>query len=273
MLKRIRLSKDDCTLSIFLSRGIPMSDKSIHYLDAQGPDGVRLYVIGDVHGCIGLLKSMHDKIMREIERDRVDDWRIILVGDYCDRGPDVRSTLDYLIAICAHEKRIIPLMGNHDQDFLEFLKRPRSNGLFARYGGNETSASYGVELDTRTPGALKLCHESLVRAVPAAHRDFLSSLPLTIEFGDFFICHAGIRPNVPFDQQDPVDLVWIRSDFLDYPGLHPKVIVHGHTPCRTAEVMPNRVNVDTAAVWSGKLTALVVDGVEKRLIDVNEPRR
>lgn len=245
-----------------------MSAEGVHYLDASGPGGMRLYIIGDVHGCIDLLKSMHDRIHAELERDAVSDWRVILVGDYCDRGPHVRTTIDYLIDICARDRRYIALQGNHDQRFLEFLRRPDIHGLFCNYGGVQTAQSYGVELDTRTQGSLKISHEALNRRVPQSHRDFLGSLPLTAEFEDFFICHAGIRPGIPLDHQDPEDLVWIRSEFLDYPQLHPKVIVHGHTVCQQPEVMPNRVNVDTGAVWSGVLSALVVDGSEKRLIDV-----
>ena len=250
-----------------------MPEKLVHYLNARGPDGIRLHIIGDIHGCIGLLKAMHARIMAEIERDRIRDWRIVLVGDYCDRGPDVRGTIEYLIDIQAEDSRIVPLLGNHDRDFLEFLKRPDPRGLFSRYGGVETAASYGVELDTRTPGALRICREALGKAVPGRHCEFLASLALTAEFGDFFICHAGIRPGVSLDEQDPVDLVWIRSEFLDHTGLYPKIVVHGHTPCPVAEVMPNRVNVDTGAVWSGRLTALVVDGQDKRLIEVGGPPR
>ncbi len=250
-----------------------MSGTGVHYLDAKGPAGVRIYIIGDVHGCIDLLKSMQEKIHSEIERDKVDDWRIVLVGDYCDRGPHVRATVEHLIDCCTGNRRYVALQGNHDQGFLDFLDRPNPRGLFSRYGGIETAASYGVELDLRTSGSTRICHEALVRAVPATHREFLSSLPLTAEFGDFFVCHAGIRPGLPLDRQDPDDLVWIRSDFLDYPGLHPKVIVHGHTPCAVAEVMPNRVNVDTGAVWSGKLSALVIDGQDKRMIEVSGPRQ
>lgn len=245
-----------------------MSGTGVHYLDANGPVGTRLYVVGDVHGCIGLLRAMHEKILAEIEREAVVDWRIIFVGDYCDRGPDVRSTIDFLIEICQRDERIIALTGNHDQSFLRFLEQPDAHGLFSRYGGEQTAASYGVELDVRTAGSTRICHDALVQAVPLEHRDFLGSLPLTAQFGDFFICHAGIRPNVPLDRQDPEDLVWIRSAFLDWPELHSKVIVHGHTPCSAPEIMSNRVNVDTGAVWSGVLTALVIDGNEKRLIDV-----
>lgn len=239
----------------------------IHYLDARAPEGLRLYVIGDVHGCLGLLRQLHDRIHAEIERDKVGDWRIVHVGDYCDRGPEVRQVIDYLIGMSATDDRVIALQGNHDLGFVQFLLEPDANGLFANYGGPQTAASYGVELDLRTPGSLKIAHEALCRAVPPAHRDFLASLPLTAEFGDFFICHAGIRPGVPLDRQVPQDLLWIRSEFLDYPNLHPKVIVHGHTPQTSAEEMANRVNVDTGAVWSGVLTALVVDGAEKRLLE------
>jgi serine/threonine protein phosphatase 1 len=74
---------------------------------------------------------------------------------------------------------------------------------------------------------------------------------------------------VPLDRQDPQDLIWIRDSFLSYPDLHPKVIVHGHTPGETAEVMGNRVNLDTLAYASGRLTALVVDGATKRLLEVS----
>ena len=68
---------------------------------------------------------------------------------------------------------------------------------------------------------------------------------------------------VPLAAQDPFDLVWIRGPFLDHPGLHPKVVVHGHTPYYEPQVLPNRVNVDTMAFHTGRLTAMVVEGKEK----------
>lgn len=226
---------------------------------------MRIYVIGDVHGRLDLLERLHDRIMSEIARDSPDDWRIVLVGDYCDRGPDVHGTIDFLIEKSS-EPRIVPLLGNHDQGFLDFLDRP-DLGVFALYGGEQTARSYGVELETRTHDAMRKGHAELLAAVPGEHRAFLEKLALTAEFGDFFICHAGIRPGVPLAKQEPKDLLWIRSEFLDCPKLHDKVIVHGHTPCERPELLPNRVNVDTGAVWSGVLTAFVVDDGEKRLLE------
>ena len=104
------------------------------------------------------------------------------------------------------------------------------------------------------------------RGKPEDHVAFIRNLPLSAEFGDFFFCHAGIRPEVPLNEQRREDLTWIRDAFLGWPKLHSMVIVHGHTPAAAAEIMANRVNVDTGVVYGGTLTALVVDVADKRLI-------
>jgi len=240
----------------------------IHFLDAKGPDGLRLYAIGDVHGRFDLLNAMHEAIAAEIERDRPADWRIIHLGDYVDRGPDSKGVLDFLSERSVTNPRIVTLAGNHDVGFIDFLDVPDERGLFANWGGDATARSYGVEADFRDPLRLSYGHVALVRAVPARHRRFLEQLAFSAEFGDFFFCHAGIRPGVALDRQSKDDLIWIRDRFLDHPGLHPKVVVHGHTPHYEAQVLANRVNVDTLAYQSGALTAFVVDGTEKRILNV-----
>ncbi len=235
----------------------------VHFLDACGPDGIRLYAIGDVHGCLPQLEGLFSRIDAEIARDGVEDWRIILLGDYCDRGPDVCGVLDLILRRQAADERVLALAGNHDDGFLQFLAEPGPDTLFFRYGGVETAHSYGVALDSGDPRARR---DELLAALPPGHLDFLRNLPLSAEFGDFFFCHAGIRPQVPLDAQVREDLTWIRGTFLNWPELHPKVIVHGHTPVDAAEIMANRVDVDTGCYASGVLTALVVDGATKRLI-------
>lgn len=242
----------------------------IHFLDARGPDGGRLYAIGDVHGRLDLLKQMHAAIDAEIERDRPGDWRMIHLGDYVDRGPDSKGVLDLLVARASADSRIITLAGNHDVGFMEFLDLPDSRSLFANWGGDTTARSYGVEADFRDQVRLSYGHAALSRAVPGKHRRFLEQLDFSVEFGDFFFCHAGIRPGVALDHQSRDDLIWIRDRFLDHPGLHAKVIVHGHTPHAEPQVLANRVNVDTLAYQSGVLTALVVDSLEKRFLTVRD---
>ncbi|TKB19911.1 MAG: serine/threonine protein phosphatase [Mesorhizobium sp.] len=251
-----------------------MIETGIHYLDARGPDGMRLYAIGDVHGRHDLLAAMHRRIESELEYAPSSDWRIIHLGDYVDRGPDSKGVIDFLIEARERDPRNLTLAGNHDIGMLEFLAEPDADGLFMRYGGIQTAASYGVKLSTgsswfgRPDEVLAHGHAALVEALPQAHVDFLRSLSFSVTFGDFFFCHAGIRPGIPLESQSPQDLIWIRDAFHDHPGLHPRVIVHGHTPVPETEVLANRVNVDTLAWQSGMLSALAVNGGDKRIVTV-----
>lgn len=243
---------------------------SIGLDEARPPAGMRIYAIGDVHGRLDLLRRMHEMIGDDLARHQPDDWRAIHLGDYIDRGPDSKGVLDFLITAQKRDARHLALMGNHDDGFIDFLHDPDAAGLFARFGGEDTARSYGVELDFGHPERLRAGHAALVLAVPADHVDFLLQLGLSASFGDFFLCHAGVRPGVPLDRQAPADLIWIRDEFLRWPGLHEKVVVHGHTPTARPELRPNRVNVDTGAFRTGLLTALVLEGGEKRLMFADE---
>lgn len=229
---------------------------------------MRLYAIGDVHGRLDLLARMHDKIRAELARDGPADWRIIHLGDYVDRGLDSKGVLDFLVQ-ARRDPRVIALAGNHDHGFLQFLALPSPKGLFAQNGGRETAISYGVDLNLETKETLLASHAELKKAVPAEHVTLLRGLSHSVAFGDFFFCHAGIRPGVALERQDGEDLVWIRELFLNFTGLHPKIVVHGHTPAFQPEIMNNRVNVDTTAFLTGRLNALAVEGEIKRLLEVS----
>jgi serine/threonine protein phosphatase 1 len=258
-------------------QGTGLAQAGIHFRDARAPDGMRLYAIGDVHGRLDLLTAMHTQIGTDLARDGITDWRVIHLGDYVDRGPDSKGVLDLLVAARRRDPRTVMLAGNHDLGFLEFLDHPDPASLFVQYGGVQTAKSYGVDLEQDKTGlfrhprkSLRTSHAELVGAVPASHVEFLRSLAFSASFGDFFFCHAGIRPGIALEQQDARDLIWIRDVFHNHSGLYPKVIVHGHTPNEKAEILANRVNVDTLAYRSGRLTALVVDGARKEILTVSE---
>lgn len=242
----------------------------IGFSAASGPPGMRVYAVGDVHGRHDLLTAMHGGIMAEIMRDRPADWRIVYLGDYVDRGPDSRGVLEFLAETTRREPRVVALAGNHDVGLLDFLAQPDPYGMFAMNGGFETALSYGVEIDFISRETTEAGHAELKEAMPESHLAFLSGLPFSAEFGDFFFCHAGIRPGVPLDRQSVDDLIWIRAAFHHHRDLHPKVIVHGHTPVEAPQVMENRVNLDTGACFTGRLTALAIEGGQKRLLEATE---
>jgi serine/threonine protein phosphatase 1 len=241
------------------------------FKSAQTPPGMRLYAIGDVHGRRDCLSDVFARIDADLAARPAGDHRIILLGDYVDRGPDSAGVLEDLIARQAEDKRVICLRGNHDDAFHLFLEEGRNDAadFWLTWGGVETLASYGIMLDedARYMGHAPIRRAALAK-VPPAHRDFLGKLPLAARYGDYFFCHAGVRPGVPLDRQNQDDLMWVRSVFLDSEEDFGVVVVHGHTPNPYGpEARPNRIGIDTEAWATGRLTCLVLDGVAKSVLE------
>ncbi len=239
---------------------------------AKTPEGMRLYSIGDVHGLREELGEVLARIDADLARRPVPDHRIILVGDYVDRGPDSRGVLDDLIARKAHDSRLVCLRGNHDQAFLVFLKGhsvPATTNWLT-WGGRETLGSYGVASVDPRDVEFETHAEMRRRAkatIPPEHAEFLDQLLYSVQFGDYFFAHAGVRPGVPLDQQDHEDLMWVRDAFIPDHTHHGAMIVHGHTPSPEGiDIRPNRICVDTKAYETGNLSCLVLEGTARRAL-------
>ena len=232
------------------------------------PAGMRLYAIGDIHGSADLLDRMMDAIAGDLETLGTSRARIIFLGDYVDRGPDTPGVLDRLIALQRGALDCVFLKGNHEAELLGFLKDPAGHVHWLEWGGEETLQNYGVNT-----GAARDMHDiaaDLVRALPADHLDFMTNLPVRHEAGDYLFVHAGVKPGVPLDEQTDYDQIWIRGEFhrMD-PGQRPdKVVIHGHQSAKKIVDKGWRICVDTGAVWTGTLTALVLEGQEKRFLQV-----
>ncbi|OFX01485.1 MAG: hypothetical protein A3E78_06790 [Alphaproteobacteria bacterium RIFCSPHIGHO2_12_FULL_63_12] len=230
---------------------------------AAMPDGERAYAIGDIHGCAGLL----DDLLALIDKDDGGARsRLILLGDYVDRGGDSRTVIDRLVALSAARPDTIFLKGNHEQAMLDFLDQPELNEEWLHWGGDKTLESYGVEdIWRRHPGDLA---RDLAEALPAAHRAFIGALDLWRLCGDYAFVHAGFKPGVPIDDQRAEDCLWIRGEFHNAaPEQRPdKVVIHGHHPVKKPLDAGWRVDVDTGAVWSDALTAVALEGTTRRFI-------
>lgn len=227
---------------------------------------MRLYVIGDIHGRADLLDQIVEKIRNDLASHGEIDCVTVTLGDYLDRGPDSRGVIERL-SRNPFPTRYVALKGNHEALLESFLRDPATADHWRRLGGLETLHSYGVPIGELMVGrGYDQAAKALRAAIPAEHVRFLSSLEPFVSIGKYFLCHAGVRSNVPLNQQSLDDLLWIRDEFLNSDVVFEKMIIHGHTPREWPEVRPNRINIDTGAFATGRLTCLVLEEMRERFI-------
>lgn len=222
-------------------------------------EGTRVFAIGDVHGCDDLLAHIHQGI-DELNASRPPRASIeVVLGDMIDRGPNSRGVIDRLIAR-SRRNRVIALSGNHEAMLLRFLAAPETLGHWLGLGGLETLRSYGIvppaPLDDRS--AAETADRALA-AIPTEHLAFLQQLPLYWSLGGFTFVHAGLRPGLSPERQAKRDLLEIRTPFLSHSGSFGTFVVHGHTPRSEVEILHNRINLDTGAFATGRLSAALLE--------------
>jgi serine/threonine protein phosphatase 1 len=234
------------------------------------PDGTRVYCVGDIHGHDDLLREMAERVEADIKPQSFDHAVTVFLGDYVDRGHGSKRVVERLV--CGEwPTSMIALAGNHEELLLAFLEDERILEAWRGLGGLETLHSYGVDVGPAMTGRdFKTVQAAFMTCLPKRHRQFLSTLQASTPIGDYFFCHAGIKPGVPLDRQDREDLLNIREPFLSSDAEHGKLVVHGHTPSVSPQVRPNRIGIDTAAFATGRLTCLVLEKDERRFLDVGQ---
>lgn len=228
-------------------------------ISASTPSDTRIYAIGDIHGRADLLIDTIERIDGDLERRPIGRSVEVYLGDYVDRGPDSKAVID-LLSVRLVNNRAICLRGNHEELMERFLRDPDHLDAWSQLGGLQTLESYGVVPDPNGGETSRDLHNRFCRLFPRTHLLFLQCLKPWLGCGDLLFVHAGIRPGVPFEQQQLNDLIWIRGEFLDSQLDHGKLIVHGHTPVPHPDIRANRINIDTGAVWSGTLTCIAIEG-------------
>lgn len=202
------------------------------------------YAIGDIHGSLDKLRALFARCEAHAAGRPM---KLVFLGDYIDRGPESFGVIDFLLTLRKRRgDAIVTLKGNHEEMALSVIDGQSAAGPWLVQGGAETLESYEVA----QPGD-----------IPRVHVDWMRALPLRHDDGRRFFVHAGVNPALPLDAQNANDLLWIRQPFLSDPRDYGRLIVHGHTPLETGlpDLRGNRLNVDTAAVFGGPLTAAVFD--------------
>jgi serine/threonine protein phosphatase 1 len=205
----------------------------------------KIFVIGDIHGCLDMLKRLIDKIEWNPANDR-----LIFIGDYIDRGENSKGVIDFILRLKKDSTLIQCLLGNHEQMFLDYLSGVDSQ-TFLLNGGLSTLRSYE---------AIKKSKDDPL--IPSSHLDFFSSLLTMIELEQYYIVHAGFQPNIGIEDQNLNDMLWIREEFIYSDYDFGKVVIFGHTPFNSPLVMKNKIGIDTGAVFGNYLTCLELPEVK-----------
>jgi len=203
---------------------------------------VRTLIVGDVHGCREELEDLLEESGWE------DGDQLVLVGDLVAKGPDSLGVIRLVRELKGRAVR-----GNHDQHCLKWWDAKRA----------------GSELPK-----LKPAHQRVADELTDEDWQWLAALPLWIELPehDALVVHAGLLPDLPLEDQDPDDLMNMRSILNDgtssrsyeegtpwasvWPG--PRLVVFGHDAVRGLQNRPHSVGLDTGCVYGGWLTGLWV---------------
>jgi calcineurin-like phosphoesterase family protein len=217
----------------------------------------RTYVIGDIHGCYREFQRLLDLCSDQAEGR---PSRLITLGDYVDRGPESFGVVQLIRHRLAGEypvfRSIANLMGNHEDMMVQAVLggelRVKQNWVSSTNGGDATVESY--------PNTKVLLDDA----------KWLAALPTSREDKLRYYVHAGIRPGIRLKEQNDADKLWIRDLFLKHKTPHEKYVVHGHTPLAQCvpDAQANRINLDTALVFGGRLTAAVFDDLQAEAVDL-----
>jgi serine/threonine protein phosphatase 1 len=230
------------------------------------PEKSLVCAIGDIHGHADLLDRLMELMDREAAGAGAKALVRVFLGDYVDRGPDSAGVIEKLSRL-QKDPNTVFLRGNHEQVLLEFLDSPRRYESWRDFGADQTLQSYNVAPPAfEDERAYTDVRDALVREMPAHHLAFLKSTTFSHTVGDYLFVHAGIRPGVFLSEQSSNDMMWIRDEFLNSTLQFEKIVVHGHTPRERPEIRSNRINVDTWAYKTGRLTALVLEGTQRRFL-------
>lgn len=213
-----------------------------------------VWAIGDIHGKLSMLETLLEALPRG-EKDYT-----VFIGDYIDRGEDSAGVVRRVLAeYDARPAQTVLLWGNHEDMAASYYGIPApSNYTYDPYdwfanGGIAALESFGmVKPDLFTapcPTELKRLFSLLKPYWKAPQYRFP-------EMVDYIWVHAGLKVGqLPEDAGGDV-LLWIREEFLEAFDPSGRVVIHGHTPMKDVIRLPDKIGIDTGAVYGGKLSAV-----------------
>lgn len=210
----------------------------------------RVFAIGDIHGCFDRFKELVEQHIVLSKQDK-----LILLGDYIDRGPKSKEVIDYIIFLQNAGYDVIPLMGNHEAMLLDaFADRSAVTHWFIN-GGHKTMQSFGISRLTESD---------------PSYIEFFRNLRYFYAFENYLFVHAGFNDSIEDPFSDRHSMLWeSRQEYL-HPLLKDRIIVHGHQTINISSLIERIdkhaqvINIDTGCVYTqyldyGRLTAFEIN--------------
>ena len=234
-----------------------------------------MYAIGDIHGRLDLMSQLLEQITKDAARHPGDlERKLVFLGDYVDRGPESRGVVEVLRSRPLPGFTSVFLLGNHEEAMLDFLDG-RSDGMgWLSYGGLETLALLrrSASRPAHQRGVSRRTAGSVAGRGSGRTCRFHAQLHAQSLRGRLRFCPCRRPTGKTLAMQQRNDLLWIREDFLRATSPLPgKVVVHGHTICDVPQDLGYRIDIDTGAFVSGRLTCLILRNQSRRFLATGGP--
>jgi len=231
---------------------------------------MNIFAIGDIHGCLNELHSLHKKILAN-KKFKIKEDLLIYLGDYIDRGSKSKQVIDEILHLKNKKIKTILLMGNHEEFMIDFLLNKINNlKNWLNFGADQTFRSYDIEVvDFIKNGfdddVIDKLRKVLLEKMSHEHFNFFKNLELMFSVEQYLFVHAGVNPRETLKKQNKRDFLWSRSEeFFNKNFKFDKIVVHGHTPEKNFINLPYRINVDTGCYFSGKLSCVVLNDLDNK---------
>lgn len=228
-------------------------------LRGSQPRPGRLIAIGDVHGRWDLLATLIRAIDARMTRLPALPTKLIILGDFIDRGPDSRKVIELLQRASRKYKAFVVLKGNHEASLVAAAHGDGdAQDLWLQHGGLAMLANFGIAPKGADEDRFSFA-ERIRNGIGVELLEWIMDLPTFLHEPPYFFCHAGVRPGRPLNRQLEEDMLWIRDVFMNSTRDHGAMIVHGHSMVEDVEICSNRISLDTGAYCTGHLSAAILD--------------
>jgi serine/threonine protein phosphatase 1 len=199
----------------------------------------RLIAISDIHGCFN---PFYDLVVNVVDLKKSD--RIVLLGDYIDRGEQSREVIDFIIDLGEKGFDIIPLTGNHEQMLIDSFNSPEMLPLWYMNSGMTTLESFGI---------------TDITDIDYRYIEFFKNLGFYLETKNFLFVHAGFNDHAADPFSDRENMIWECRPSYNNPVFFGKTIIHGHRPKHLEYVLnlirekSKVIPIDTGCVYEREL--------------------